>query len=153
MALSSRVCKRILPLAKSNHRTLTSTSDPDWPAQVRKSFGGPASVVLEAVGGALVNDLFGLIKDGGTVISYGSLSRPTTPLNAIALRGVTVGRWGLLSAEQRAADVAFALDLAQTRPDLFGVAGAYDLADYGAAIDEVTRPGKVGTVLLTSFFD
>ena len=35
-------------------------------------------------------------------------------------------------------------------PELFDVAATYDLTDFQEAVAEVGRPGKVGTVLLTT---
>jgi hypothetical protein len=51
---------------------------------------------------------------------------------------------------ERAEDVAFTARLAESAPELFEVAARYDLADFAKAIDHVRRPGKSGTVLLTS---
>ncbi|MGA5330378.1 hypothetical protein ACPCJT_29600 [Streptomyces griseoincarnatus] len=51
---------------------------------------------------------------------------------------------------QRAEDVAFAVDLARTSPELLEVAARYDLADVKAAVEHARRPGKSGTLLLTS---
>ncbi|MFD5376681.1 hypothetical protein ACFWJE_20065 [Streptomyces griseoincarnatus] len=51
---------------------------------------------------------------------------------------------------QRAEDVAFAVDLACTSPELLEVAARYDLADVKAAVEHARRPGKSGTLLLTS---
>jgi NADPH:quinone reductase-like Zn-dependent oxidoreductase len=137
--------------------TTIATSEPDWQTRLHDSLGGAASVVLDSVGGMLAAELLGTLEDGGSMVSYGELSGPTTPLNTssvvgreLRIRGVSIGRWNRLSLDQRAADVAFALATAQSRSDLFDVAAAHDLADFEAAIDEVDRPGKVGTVLLTS---
>lgn len=137
--------------------TTIATSEPEWQDRLHDSLGGAASVVLDPVGGKLAAELLGTLEDGGSMVSYGELSGPTTSLNTssvvgreLRIRGVSIGRWSRLSLDQRAADVAFALATAQSRSDLFDVAADYDLADFGAAIDEVDRPGKVGTVLLTS---
>ncbi len=148
---ATRLTKRFPSLS-----TLT-TSDPQWPDHLRDLLNGPASVVLDAVGGTLANELLDVLEDGGTIISYGALAGSSAPLNDGALlernlqpRTVSVGRWDQLSAEQRAADLAFALDLALTRRDLFEVADVFDLAEFAAAIEEVGRPGRIGTVLLTN---
>jgi NADPH:quinone reductase-like Zn-dependent oxidoreductase len=137
---------------------VVSTTEKDWPIQVRDAAGGQdVPVMLDAVGGQLTADLVALLADGGTLISYGQLGAGSTALEALpvtprelTLRGVSVGRWSLLPSEQRAGDVAFATRLARTRPELFAVAGAYDLADLAAALDHVARAGRDGTVLLTS---
>ncbi|WP_328498869.1 zinc-binding dehydrogenase [Streptomyces sp. NBC_00414] len=135
-----------------------STADADWRTQVRDATGGRgAQVVLDAVGGSLTGELAGLLDDGGTLITYGQLGSGSTPLESLALtpraltvRGVSIGRWMTRTPEERAEDVAFAARLAATAPELFEVAACYDLADFAKAVDHVRRPGKSGTVLLTS---
>ncbi|MFJ4830642.1 zinc-binding dehydrogenase [Streptomyces sp. NPDC088747] len=135
-----------------------STADADWRTQVRDATGGRgAQVVLDAVGGSLTGELAGLLDDGGTLITYGQLGSGSTPLESLALtpraltvRGVSIGQWMTRTPEERAEDVAFAARLAATAPELFEVAADYDLADFAQAIDHVRRPGKSGTVLLTS---
>jgi NADPH:quinone reductase-like Zn-dependent oxidoreductase len=136
-----------------------STADEDWRAQVREATGGQgAQVVLDAVGGSLTGDLVALLADGGTLITYGGLGVGSTPLESLALiprgltvRGVSIGRWlTTRTAAQRAEDVAFATDLAESAPELLEVSASYDLADFTEAIAHARRPGKTGTVLLTS---
>ncbi|HWO64385.1 MAG TPA: zinc-binding dehydrogenase [Umezawaea sp.] len=135
-----------------------STADADWHARVRDATGGQgAQVVLDAVGGSLTGELVGLLADGGTLITYGQLGSGSTPLESLALtpraltvRGVSVGQWTTRTPEERAEDVAFAARLAVTAPELFEVAAGYDLADFAKALDHVHRPGRSGTVLLTS---
>jgi len=136
---------------------VVTTTDQDWPDQVRTAADGDVPVVIDAVGGELTADLVALLADGGTLISYGQLGVGSTALEALpltrrelTLRGVSVGRWRLLPADQRAEDVAFATRLARERPELLAVAASYDLGDLAAALDHVARPGKDGTVLLTS---
>jgi NADPH:quinone reductase-like Zn-dependent oxidoreductase len=135
-----------------------STSQGDWREQVTAAAGGQGvPVVLDAVGGSLTGELVSLMADGGTLITYGGLGAGSTPLESLALttreltvRGVSVGRWLGRSPAERAEDVAFATREAQTNSDLFEVAAAYDLADYADAVAHARRPGKTGTVLLTS---
>jgi NADPH:quinone reductase-like Zn-dependent oxidoreductase len=136
---------------------VVTTADPDWPDQVRAASAGDVAVVLDAVGGALTEDLVALLADGGTLVTYGRLGTGGIALEALPLlwreltvRGVSVGRWSVLPAEQRAEDVAFATRLARERPELLAVAATYDLTELAKALDHVTRPGKEGTVLLTS---
>lgn len=137
---------------------VVATSDPDWTGQVLAALGGPASVILDAVGGSLAAELTGLLEDGGTLIPYralsgGAMALPSAPVitRELRVRGVSVGRWTQTrSLDGRAEDLAFALELGRTIPELFDVAATYDLADYQAAVAEVGRPGRVGTVLLAS---
>ncbi|MCM3301598.1 alcohol dehydrogenase catalytic domain-containing protein [Streptomyces pseudogriseolus] len=134
------------------------TSDADWQDQVRRATGGGgARAVLDCVGGSLTRDLVGLLGDGGTLISYGRLGSGVTMLDELPLvnrgltvRGVTIWHWTDRTPEQRAEDLAFAVDLARTSPELLEVAARYDLADVKAAVKHARRPGKSGTVLLTS---
>ncbi|MFD4527017.1 alcohol dehydrogenase catalytic domain-containing protein [Streptomyces sp. NPDC058470] len=135
-----------------------STADPDWRTQARDAIGGRgAQVVLDAVGGSLTGDLVALLADSGTLITYGGLGSGSTPVESLGLvpreltvRGVSVGRWLTRTPEQRAEDVAFATRMAETAPELLEVAATYDLADFAEAIAHARRPGKSGTVLLTS---
>lgn len=135
-----------------------STADADWRTQVEDVVGGQgARVVLDAVGGSLTRDLVALLADGGTLITYGGLGSGSTPLESLALtprgltvRGVSVGQWLTRTPAERAEDVAFAAGLAESAPELLEVAARYDLADFAEAIAHVRRPGKTGTVLLTS---
>ncbi|GAA2808351.1 alcohol dehydrogenase catalytic domain-containing protein [Crossiella cryophila] len=134
-----------------------STSDPDWPDQVRAAAGGRGvPVVLDAVGGALTPDLVALLADGGRLISYGALDGDRAGPSPRAIvrrelthRGVSVLRWQAQDQAIRAEDRAFATELARTRPELFAVAAEYDLAAFTAAVEHVRRPGKTGTVLFT----
>jgi NADPH:quinone reductase-like Zn-dependent oxidoreductase len=113
--------------------------------------------VLDPVGGFLAGDLVDILASGGSLISYGDLSGEPICVPAMAFStrdiqifGVTVGSWGGLPVEQRAEDIALALRLASDSPELFPVAGLYDLADAPDAALHVERPGKDGVVLLTS---
>lgn len=136
-----------------------STADENWRAQVEEATGGQGPrVVLDAVGGSLTGDLVDLLADGGTLITYGGLGAGSTPLSSLALvpreltvRGVSVSRWLTRTPAQRAEDITFATGLASSAPELLEVAAGYDLADFAAAIAHSRRPGKTGTVLLTSF--
>ena len=137
---------------------VVATGGADWREQVRHHTGGrPLRAVLDCVGGPLVQDLVTLLADGGTLITYGRLGSGTTALEELPLvqrgltvRGVTVRHWTRRTPDERAQDVAFALDLAQHTPDLLEVAARYDLADVEAAVEHARRPGKSGTVVLTS---
>ncbi|PUB20797.1 NADPH:quinone reductase-like Zn-dependent oxidoreductase [Promicromonospora sp. AC04] len=137
---------------------VVSTSDTDWREVVRKQVDDrPVRAVVDAVGGELPMELLGLLTPGGSLIEYGSLSGqamtvPTLDLvgREIVVRGVSVGRWAGLPDPVRAADTEFALELARSQPELLEVAAEFDLADFRQALEHAQRPGRVGTVLLTS---
>ena len=62
-----------------------------------------------------------------------------------------MGQWSHgRTPELQASDVEFAIELARNAPELFDVAATYELTDFQEAVAEVGRPGKVGTVLLTT---
>jgi NADPH:quinone reductase-like Zn-dependent oxidoreductase len=168
-AVAVRRGYRLVNVVRSEHGAATlrdrfpsvpvvTTADPGWTEQALSALGGRPRVVLDPIGGAFAARLLGLLDDGGTLVNYGSLSGEPLTLGPAALvfseqriRGVSVGRWaGDRTPDQQRSDLDFAVELARTRPELLDIAAAYDLADYKAAVTEVTRPGKVGTVLLTS---
>jgi NADPH:quinone reductase-like Zn-dependent oxidoreductase len=137
---------------------VVSTSGPGWTEQALMALCGRPRVVLDAVGGALATQLIGLLENGGTFIAYGLLSgepllSSTTAVigRELRIRGVSVGQWAHgRTPELQASDVEFAVKLARKAPELFDVAATYDLTDFQEALAEVGRPGKVGTVLLTT---
>lgn len=137
---------------------VVSTADPDWPALVRKAAGSRRiGIALDAVGGTLPRPLASLLADRGTLISYGMLARGSTTLESLnligrqlLLRGVNVGSWFARPPAQRRADQQTAVALTITRPDLFRIAGEYDLVDVTTAVAHVQRPGKNGAIIITT---
>ncbi|KIF75534.1 alcohol dehydrogenase [Streptomyces sp. 150FB] len=137
-----------------------STSDDDWHEQVHAATGGKgARVVLDALGGSHTPRLAELLADGGTLVLYGGLNAgpQPTPLESLNLigreltiRGASITRWMTRAPAERAEDVAAAVELGVTAPELFEVAAEYDLADYAEAIRHLHRPGRTGAILLTS---
>jgi NADPH:quinone reductase-like Zn-dependent oxidoreductase len=133
------------------------SDEPSWPDQLRAAANGkPIRTVIDPVGGELASALISRM-DGGTLISYGDLSGQaiTVPSLAFSVRGITitgvsVGGWGNLPDDIRAADIATVLDLARNDAGLFPVAGEYDFAYISQAAKHAERPGKQGAVLLTS---
>jgi NADPH:quinone reductase-like Zn-dependent oxidoreductase len=146
-----------LPAVDPEATDTLSASTPIWFEELRAAAKGrPIRTVIDPVGGKLASTIVSRM-DGGTLISYGDLSGGTVNVPALAfsvrgitLTGVSVGGWGNLPNDVRAADLAVALDLARTDADLFTVAAEYDFADISQAARHSERPGKGGTVLLTS---
>jgi NADPH:quinone reductase-like Zn-dependent oxidoreductase len=136
---------------------VVSTSSPNWTEGVRAAAGGrPIPVALDPVGGADTADLLSLVSDGGTVFVYGVLADTNITLHAAdilsserAIRGLAIFRWlAAVSAEQRASDQACAVLIAEGLREHFDVAAIYRLDHISDAVRHVTRPGKVGTVLV-----
>jgi NADPH:quinone reductase-like Zn-dependent oxidoreductase len=137
---------------------VVSTVSPDWVDKVREvAAGRPIPVALDPIGGAIAADLLSLLSPGGTLISYGVMAPENIPLHAstllgadLGIRGLSVGRWlTAVSAEQRASDVASALAMAQGMSPLFAPAATYPMEQISDAVAHVSRPGRVGTVLVT----
>lgn len=62
---------------------------------------------------------------------------------------MTIARWLRgTSPEQRASDIATALELAASRPQEIDVAATYPLAQITDAVREANRAGRLGTVIV-----
>ncbi len=138
---------------------VVATDRPEWRDTLSRATGGkPIRAVLDPVGGTLASELAGTIANGGSLVSYGDLSGDPISVPALTFStrdlhifGVTVGSWGSLPADQRAEDIALALDLAASAPELFPVAAKYELSQAREAAAHVEQPGKAGVILLTSY--
>lgn len=134
-----------------------ATEDSDWKDGVKQTLGDkPLLVALDAVGGALINDISDVLSSGATIISYGWLGQGAPDLSIMAPReltitGVTMGSWASKSsADERAADIQVALMLAEQHPELFEVSADYPFSQFKEAIEHVTQPSKGGTVLVSA---
>jgi NADPH:quinone reductase-like Zn-dependent oxidoreductase len=135
---------------------VVSTDTPGWPEKVREAAGGrPITAIVDPVGGQIASELFALLTPGGTLITYGQLSGESVTLDPAVLmagsgqRGLTIGRWlSATSPEQRASDVAAAVDLVLTHQQLLQPAAVYPLDELTTAVQRVSAPGKVGAVVI-----
>lgn len=134
-----------------------STSHNNWKEQVRAVLGGhKLHVAFDALGGSSIDELAELLDIDGTIINFGSLVNNTgtniysLAPNNLSLKSISILGWFRLPDEERRRDFELALDLATKHPQLFEVAQEYDFGDYQKAIQHVSRPGKVGIVLLKS---
>jgi NADPH2:quinone reductase len=139
--------------------TVVSTADSDWVGKVRRAAGErPLQVIMDAVGGAMVGDLVGLLGDDGTLLFYGGLAPEPITLASIRLahheimfKGVSSARWlQTTSAEQRREDVAEAIEIGRATSEQFDVEADYDLARFADAIKHIERAGRNGAVLISS---
>lgn len=133
-----------------------STDTRAWPKKVREAaHSRPITAIVDPVGGQIASELFTLLAPGGTLISYGQLSGDSVTLDPAVLmsgsgqRGLTIGRWlSATSPEQRASDVAAAVDLVLAHQELLEPAAVYPLNELTTAVRRVSAPGKVGTVVI-----
>lgn len=142
---------------KQPNMPVFSTDDTGWKAKVKGLIGTrPLHVVMDAVGGELINDLAEVITPGGTIISYGWLGHGAPDLSILAPReltisGITMGSWATKNdASARAADIKTAIDVASRHPEIFEVAADYSFAQIQEAIEDVSKPGKSGIVLVSN---
>ncbi|MFJ6326890.1 MULTISPECIES: zinc-binding dehydrogenase [unclassified Rhizobium] len=137
---------------------VVSTDKPGWEDKVVSAADGhPIGVVLDPVGGGTASAAAGLLSQGGSLVSYGDLSGQPISVPALyfstrdlRISGVTVGRWASLPVEIRRADLKLALKLAAEKQELFPIEKTFDLAEVAQAAALVEKPGKTGTVLLSS---
>jgi NADPH:quinone reductase len=132
-----------------------ATSDSDWKEQVRAAANGaPIHTALDGVGGELLNDVIPMLAHRGVVINYGDVGTGTTDLrylvsSEVSIRGVSILHWLSDPVELRAEDLAIAIRFAQTAPEQFPISGTYRIQEIAKAIEHVSRPGKIGTVILS----
>ena len=126
-----------------------------WKERVRAAAeDAKIHVAIDSVGGRLLGDVAESLAEGtGTVVNFGSLGGETSdirlfPPRSLTLKGVVLGSWMQQPPEQRQADVALALRLAQERRILFEVAGRYPPSRIADAVTQVGQPGRVGVVLI-----
>jgi NADPH:quinone reductase-like Zn-dependent oxidoreductase len=133
-----------------------STDTRGWPKKVREAaHSRPITAIVDPVGGQIASELFALLAPGGTLITYGQLSGDSVTLDPAVLmsgsgqRGLTIGRWlSATSPEQRASDVAAAVELVLAHRELLEPAAVYPLNELTTAAQRVSAPGKVGTVVI-----
>jgi NADPH:quinone reductase-like Zn-dependent oxidoreductase len=132
-----------------------ATEAEGWKNRVRAAAeGAQIHVAIDSVGGRLLGDVADLLADRtGTVINFGSLGGETSdirlfPPRSLTLKGVALGSWMEQPAEQRKADIALALRLAQESGTLFEVAERYSPSRIADAVARVSQAGRTGVVLI-----
>ena len=81
-------------------------------------------MAFDAVGGKAIDDLAGLVDDGGTIINFGSLESNTgtniysLAPNNLALKSVSIMSWFRLPEDNKQKDFELALSLAKNNPEL-----------------------------------
>ena len=136
---------------------VVATDQDDWRDQVARLTGGaPIVAGVDSVGGSSSGDVLSLLAEGGTLVAFGAMNSPTMEIassDVIFKQATVKGFWG--------SKVMPSLDPA-TRGELFGelvqrvtdgtvtlpVAGIFDAADIGAAVQASNTAGRIGKVLL-----
>ncbi|MCC5902045.1 MAG: zinc-binding dehydrogenase [Halomonas sp.] len=134
-----------------------STAQPDWQDQVRGIVGdGSISAAVDSVGGEASGELLSLLGEGGTLVSFGSMTGE--PMNIgtgdLIFKQATVkGFWGSkVSQEMSLADkqrlVGELFQRAASGELQLPVEAIYNLADAAEAARATLQPGRKGKVLL-----
>ncbi len=133
------------------------TEEEATPERVREVTGGtPIPLAFNAVGGESASRLSGLLATGGTLVTYGAMSRQPTRLPAgrlifkdLRFRGFWVSRWyEEASAEAREAMFVELFDFARRGVLRTPVEQVYPVANALAAIARAQEGGRSGKILL-----
>ncbi|MDE1180175.1 zinc-binding dehydrogenase [Paraburkholderia sp.] len=147
----------IAELAEVGLGNAVSTQTADWKDQARALTGGaPLLAAVDSVGGEASGDLFGLLGEGGTLVSFGAMSGEPMRLNsgdAIFKQAVVKGFWATkVSAATSGADkvrmIGELIRLAASGALKLPVEAVFDLADVAKAAAASDVPGRKGKVLL-----
>ena len=134
-----------------------STAQSDWMAQVQAQVGdGSIAAAVDSVGGRASSELMTLLGDGGTLVSFGSMTGEPMQLNSgdVIFKQATVkGFWGSKVSQAMAAGdkrrlVGELLQLAARGGLSLPVDGVYGLDQVAEAAAASLVPGRNGKVLL-----
>lgn len=134
-----------------------STASDGWKDAVRAVLGDAgATAAVDSVGGAAAGDLVGLLGDGGTLVSFGSMTGEPMqiPSGDVIFKQATVkGFWGskvsqAMAVEDKRRLVGELLQRAASGELKLPVEGVFALDDVAAAVTASGKPGRGGKVLL-----
>ena len=134
---------------------IISTETTGWQDAVRRAAGGDIPLVVDGVGGSMVTESGWLLNGGGALVSFGLLGGGPTDMTmflpkALTLRGASISTWAAdTDPDDQARDVATAIEIARSNPQVFERGSVFDLSDLRTAIDAVTSPAKQGNVLFS----
>ncbi|SDH96111.1 zinc-binding dehydrogenase [Paraburkholderia phenazinium] len=147
----------VAELAEVGIGNAVSTESADWKDRVRALHGdAPLAAAVDSVGGDASGDLFSLLGEGGTLVSFGSMSGELMRLSsgdAIFKQATVKGFWAKkVSEDTSSADKARMfgdlLRLAASGELRLPVEAVFDLNDVAQAAAASDKPGRKGKVLL-----
>lgn len=134
-----------------------STAQADWIAQAQARVGGGAVVAgVDSVGGRASGELMGLLGEGGTLVSFGSMTGEPMQLGSgdVIFKQATVkGFWGSkvsqnMAPEKKRQLVGELLKLAASGGLSLPVDAVFGLDQVAEAAKASLEPGRNGKVLL-----
>ena len=134
-----------------------STASDDWRQAVRTALGDQlATAAVDSIGGSASGDLMGLLGEGGTLVSFGSMTGEPMqiPSGDVIFKQATVkGFWGskvsqAMAVEDKRRLVGELLKLAAAGGLQLPVQAVYPLAQIADAAAASLAGGRTGKVLL-----
>lgn len=134
-----------------------SSESKGWKDRVRALIGdAPLVAAVDSVGGDASGDLFGLLGQDGTLISFGAMSNEPMRLSsgdAIFKQATVKGFWAKIVSEtmspaDKARMIGELLRLAASGELRLPVEEVFDVADVAKAAAASDKPGRKGKVLL-----
>lgn len=133
-----------------------STAQADWAAQVQARVGEGAAAAVDSVGGRASGELLGLLGEGGTLVSFGSMTGEPMQLGSgdvIFKQAVVKGFWGSkvsqnMAPEKKRQLVGELLKLAAAGGLSLPVDAVFGLDQVAEAAKASLEPGRNGKVLL-----
>lgn len=134
-----------------------STAQPGWPERTRAILGTAlANAAVDSIGGASSAALLGLLGEGGTLVSFGTMAGEPMQIDSGALifkQATVKGFWGskasqALSADDKRRLMGELLQRTLTGELTLPVEAVYDVADAAKAAAASLQPGRKGKVLL-----
>ncbi|TPV94192.1 MAG: zinc-binding dehydrogenase [Myxococcales bacterium FL481] len=144
-------------LVRSLGGELVFEDGPDLVRQVRGETGGGAVVLaLDGTGGETAGRLASCLEPGGTLVSYGAMSRRPTQVGVDALvfrdvrhRGFWLRNWTTANRPEIVHERLNSLARLSLRGE---IAAEYALSDWREALQHAQRPDRCGRVVLRPSF-
>lgn len=136
---------------------VVSTAQPEWQEIARAILGsGLARAGIDSIGGAASAALLGLLGEGGTLVSFGTMAGEPMQIDSGSLifkQATVKGFWGskvslAMSADDKRRLVGELLQRTLAGELLLPVEAVYDLADAAQAAAASLQPARKGKVLL-----
>lgn len=136
---------------------VVSTAQPEWQEIARAILGsGLARAGIDSIGGAASAALLGLLGEGGTLVSFGTMAGEPMQIDSGSLifkQATVKGFWGskvslAMSADDKRRLVGELLQRTLAGELLLPVEAVYDLADAAQAAAASLQPARKGEVLL-----
>ncbi len=133
-----------------------STSDPEWLAKARAIAGdAPILYAIDSVGGKESGQLMGLLGEGGTLMSFGTMSGGNMEIasrDLIFKQTKVVGFWGAkrggkTSPQDFVRMITELVTLAATGKLNLPVDGVFELSNASAAAEASAKPGRKGKIV------